>query len=367
VREAARWLIQFASGGGVATLREILAILAYSITGGLSCDDVRERIELLGDSAFSAEQGYFNLFLGAGLSTARAERSPLLQGLREAGVGEAADLEVDSWLRDPGDAPREIEQIASSDSAAHSRLLTGVGPMSFERLGEEISLSDDPATVDACLLDLASGRNFLRLWRRRVFFEAAAFVGGRTGAFTRLSRFSYFDDLLDLAGALREGREAAEERQRIVVGLNYLAAGFHSFGGHLVVPDAASLVARDPGSFRTPAPSLVHSEIPVERVSIRLEDGDELRGILDADDVRVTFTVENEIDRDAELVLTPRLYQAIRDSADFRAPVGADIPEMTEVEAFYAELAAAPTSSAVRIVDPDREAIRPVTLPLLHA
>ena len=147
-----------------------------------------------------------------------------------------------------------------------------------------------------------------------------------------------------------------------MIGLNYLAAGFHSFAGHLVVPDAASLVARNPGSFRRPAPSLVHNEIPVERVTLRPEDGRELREILDADDVRVILAVA--IDGEAaELVLTPRLFQVICESGVYRAPVGSDIPEMVELESFYAVLAQAERHPGVRIVDPTREAIRAVTLP----
>lgn len=363
-RESARWLVQFASGGGVATLRELLAVLAHAITGGLTCAEVGQRRESRGEEAFSADVSYFNVFFGEGLSAAQAERSPLLQGLRESGVGAVADLEVDSWLRDAGDAPREVRAIAAGDgSPVHARAQTPVGPMSFEKLGETISLSDDRTTVDTCLGNLSHGRNFLSLWRRRVFFEAAPFVRGRTGAFTRLSKFSYFDDLLDLVEALRSGRHPAEDRQRVVTGLNYLAAGFHSFAGHLIVPDAASLVARNPGSFRRPAPSLVHSEIPVDRVSLRAEDGDELREILDTDDVRVVIVVDRGISDVAELVLTPRLYQAVRESSDYRAPVGGDIPEMVELESFYARLSTSPATDVIRIVDPEREAIRSVTLP----
>ena len=364
VRESARWLVQFASGAGVATLRELLAVLAHAITGGLSCEDVKQRYDQRGVEAFFADSAYFNLFFGDGLATARAERSPLLLSLRECGVGAVADLETDLWLRDSGVAPRELRELAASNGvAAHTQVQTPVGPMSFQELGETISLSDDRTTVQSCLENLARGRNFLSLWRRRVFFEAAAFVRGRAGAFTRLSKFSYFDDLLDLVESLRAGRPMAEDRQRIVTGLNYLAAGFHSFAGHLVVADGASLVARNPGSFRRPAPSLVHSQIPVDRVALRPEDSDELREMLDADDVRVVLAVEHGAGEAAELVLTPRLYQAIRESGEYRAPVGRDIPEMVELESFYATLAAAPSSDAVRIVDPSREAIRAVTLP----
>jgi hypothetical protein len=91
VRESARWLVQFAAGSGVATLRELLAVLAHAITGGLTCDDVQRSYELRGDEAFFADSAYSNLFFGEGLSAARAERSPLLQSLRECGVGEATD------------------------------------------------------------------------------------------------------------------------------------------------------------------------------------------------------------------------------------------------------------------------------------
>jgi hypothetical protein len=41
---------------------------------------------------------------------------------------------------------------------------------------------------------------------------------------------------------------------------------------------------------------------------------------------------------------------------------------MVELESFYARLSTAPAARTVRIVDPDREAIRAVTLPELgHA
>ena len=192
--------------------------------------DVRglvQRRQQRGDEAFSAEDGYFNLFFGDGLSAARAERSPLLQGIRESGVGQAADLEVDTWLRDAGAAPREVREMAVGvELPVLARLQTKVGSMSFDKLGETIGLSDDQTVVYACLEDLAHGRSFLSLWRRRVFFEAAPFIRGRTGAFRRLSRFSYFDDLLDLAEALRDGRHAAEERQRVVMGSITSRRGF---------------------------------------------------------------------------------------------------------------------------------------------
>jgi hypothetical protein len=357
-REAARRLIQLASGGSVATLRELLAILANSVTGGLSCSDVERA-----NSEFTAANGYFNLFFGENLDRERIERSHLLQGVREAAVGSTADVEVDGWLRDSGNAPTEVRALAAPSSEnPHARVQTAVGVMTFGELGETVTVSDDAARVDECMQDFAKGRDFLGLWRRRVFFEAQAFLGGRSGAFRRLTVFSYYGELLDLADSLDTGRDTAEERQRLIVGLNYLAAGFHAFGGHLVVPDSGSLAARNPGSFRPPAPSLVHSQLPVDGLTVRLHDSEELRDAIDTDNVRVVMdAVVGQ--RNASLVLTPRLFQAIRDSAEFRAPVGSDIPEMTELSSFYAALASEPVAAGLNIVDPVREVIRPVTLP----
>jgi hypothetical protein len=362
-REAFRRLVQLASGSTVATLRELLSIFALGITGGLSCDDVTRAAE-----PFDAEHGYFNLLLGASLSADRVERSTLLQAMLEAEIGSSADLSVDGWLRDAGSAPPSVGVLADPpDRELHSQVRTKVGEMSFAELGETITVSDDPIRVAACLEDFAEGRRFLSIWRRRVYFEAQSALGGYRAAFARLSAMPFFGDLVGLAEALRDGREPGDERSRLIRGLNYLAAGFHSYPGSLVVPDPASLAARNPGQFREPDPSVVHHDIPVSDVELRLEDGDPLRSRLDADDVRLVFAASTSAGETAELVLTPRLYQAIRESHDYRAPIGADIPEMAELAAFYAALATTPASETLRIVDPGSGVIKEVALPDLLA
>ena len=359
-RETARLLVQLASGGAVVTLRELLATLAHAITGGISCNDV-ERAFSRGEP-FDASSGYFNQMLGPSLRIDQVESSPLMMALRAAGVGDAADLEVDAWLRDASRAPSEVAAL-SGGPGPHGTVSSRVRHLTFAELGELLTISDDAAEVDACRADLAEGRNFLRLWRRRLFFEAGMLLGGRAAAFRRLTLFAFYGDLLDLVSAIRAGRSTADARAQIVKGLNFLAAGYHSYQGQLVVPDSGSLAARDPGSFRVPMPSLVHSEVAVERLRLELEEAEGIREFLDSDDVRVVLAVERQGQHDLELTLTPRLYQAIRDAADFKSPVGGDIPEMTELELFYSELSLAPTGSDLRVVDPLLEAIRSVTLP----
>jgi hypothetical protein len=362
-REAMRRLIQLGSGTAVGTLRELLSIISYAVTGGIDCQEVAERSTA---RPFTADSAYFNLAVGSGLDRERIERSTLLQAVRTAGLGLTADVQIDGWLRDPAPATTEIRQLAEPPTPdPHALVETSLGAMTFGQLGETVSVSDDDARVEACLKDFAKGRNALALWRRRVFFEAQPQIGGPRRAFRRLTRWTTFGDLLTLAEALSNAGEPADERQLLITGLNYLSAGFHSYDGSLVVPEAGSLAARNPGAFYPPSPSLVHTQVRVESVSLALEDGEELKGALDTDNVRVVVTADLGSSQQARLLVTPPLYEAVVEAARFRSPVGSDIPEMSELRAFYGDLSSSEVEGGLRIVDPEQKVIRPVTLPTL--
>ena len=55
---------------------------------------------------------YFSRVLGGGLPPSSSERSPLLTGMRRAGLGFVSDLEVDGWLRDASGAPTTVRVLA---------------------------------------------------------------------------------------------------------------------------------------------------------------------------------------------------------------------------------------------------------------
>jgi hypothetical protein len=358
-RQALRRLIQFASGSTVATLRELLGIVSVGITGGLTCADVKGATE-----PFDASFGYFNLVLGSSLDPDRIERSPLLQAMRECDLGSVADLEVDGWLRDTGGAPDAVRQLGDPQGEdPHSMVQTAIGRMTFARLGEILTVSDDPEAVGKCLQDLLEGRRFLSLWRRRIFFEAAEEVGGAVAGFARLTRATHFGELLEVAGDLGEGRSPSESLSGLVKGLNYLASGFHEYLGKLIVPDPSSLIARNPGAFREPDPSIVHSELHVADLGLAAEDGERLREVLDTDGVRAVLRASRADGNAVELLLTPRLYQAVMEASAFRSPVGSDIPEMAELERFYAELCRGVPTSGLRVVDPMTKGIVEIALP----
>jgi hypothetical protein len=127
------------------------------------------------------------------------------------------------------------------------------------------------------------------------------------------------------------------------------------------------LFARDPGSFRPARPSFVQEQIPLEQLRLRGPDRGLVRELLDVDFVEVDLVVEAG-GREHELRLRPRLYEAVRQAAAYRGPVGQGIAEMADVRGFYGALAQGPPPSALRVADPnaDPPALIAVRMPYLR-
>lgn len=374
---ALRRLMQLGAGEAVPTLREVLAILAHAVTGGLSCADVKDRVRDQGQSAFSGSEAFFALALGEGLPAETVERSPLLAGMRRAGLGAVADLEADMWLRDPAAAPPGVKELAGAPerdgeselagSRSHlDRVRTVVGTMTFYRLGETVTTSEDPAKVDACVQALVHGAPpALALWRSRLYFEAPEAFGGSEGAASRLLRYRFFPDLARLAGLAAAGGDTAVELAELVKGLNVLVTGFASPNEGLLVPDPSCLFARNPGSFRPARPSLIHSQVDVARLSLAAPDSGLVEEVLDVDHVEVDLVVDG--DQRLALRIRPRMYEAIREAAAYLGPVGHGTAEMTDLRGFYGRLAAATErDDRLRVADPGSSPPALVTVTLPH-
>jgi len=118
------------------------------------------------------------------------------------------------------------------------------------------------------------------------------------------------------------------------------------------VPDPACLFARDPGSFRPARPSLVHSTIRPEQLQLRVPDRGMVRKVVDVDDIDVNLVVDGQ--DDLTLRITPRMYEAIREAADFQGPVGQGVAEMNDLRGFYGRLAQhMATEPGLHVADPD--------------
>lgn len=390
VRAALRLLVQIASGEMVPTVRELLSVLAYAICGDSSgdggedgmwtCDLVRRRALDRGERAFTASSAYFNLLFGAGLTADIRERSPLLSALERLGAGTVADLEVDDWLRDTGGASVEVRVLAGSPppSAAPTadqwldgsrspldrvRTTANPGELTFHRLGEVVSISEDESRVRALLHALVLGNPpALQMWRRRLLFEGGASLGTTADAVTRLITLRNAPELVALATRVAQGSDVVTDVKELIKGLNFLVTGFADASEGLIIPEPASLFARNPGSFRAARPAFIHAKVPADRVALEVPDGPEIAEILDVDHVEVRLVVAGE----ARLALTigPRMYQAIREAELFRGPVGHGTAEMTDLRGFYGRLAAAvDREPGIQVADPRREALVRVRLP----
>lgn len=389
VREQLRTLVRLGTGEAVPTLREVLAILSWAVVGPHSCTRVKKDNRDRGSSAFTAADGYFGRVLGGGLATSAAERSPLLTGMRRSGLGAVSDLEVDGWLRDASGAPEDVRRIAGDphvtypESAGAGRLpglagsespldrvRTAQGEMTFYALGEMVSTDEDLTRVEDGLDALVRGDGVSnapaeRLWRQRVFFEASRDLGGSDATARRLLDYRHVVELVELARKTATGGDTIIELNEIVRGLNFLVTGFSSPNEGLIVPDPACLFARDPGSFRPARPSLVHSQVQLESLTLRVPDSGLVEELLDVDHVDVELLVDK--DHDLALRITPRMYEAIREAAAFQGPVGQGVAEMNDLRGFYGRLAAyLHTDRSLRVADPDSNPPALVTISLPH-
>jgi hypothetical protein len=380
VREQLRTLVRLGTGEAVPTLREVLAILSWAIVGDHTCERVKAQNRALGSDAYTASSGYFTRVVGGGLSSEAIERSPLMAAMRNSGLGDVSDLEVDGWLRDTGGAPFNIRTLAGDPSTIPSssdpetvgipqvdamtgsqspldRVATKQRVMTFHALGEMVSTDEDPVKVEDGLDALVSGDGVsnaaaLKLWRQRVFIEAPGQLGGVGAAARRLMEYRHLPGLIALARKAAAGGDVIIELTQLVQGLNFLVTGFSSPDEGLIVPDPAFLFSRDPGSFRPAKPSLVHSLIDRDRLTVMVPDHGLVEEIIDVDHIDVNLIV----DRDSQLALRvrPRMYEAIREAAEFQGPVGQGVAEMSDLRGFYGRLAAsAEPDGTLRVANPD--------------
>jgi hypothetical protein len=374
VRAQLRTLFRLGAGEAVPTLREVLAILSWAIVGRETCSDVKKRYRDRGRSAFTASGGYFTRVVGGGLAADSAERSPLLAGIRRCGLGEVSDLQVDGWLRDTNSAPPTVQALAGvpedDDGRERRAGLTGTRSpldrvrtkqheMTFHALGEMVSTDEDVERVedglDALVRGDANGGDSAQtLWRQRIYFEAVAELGGAAAAARRLLHFRHAFDLAELAASAAGGRDTVIETNELVRGLNFLVTGFASPNEGLIVPDPACLFSRDPGAFRPAGPSLVHSLIPIDKLAVEVPDRGLVEQLLDVDHVDVQLVVDGL--PDLALNISPSMYEAIREAAEFSGPVGQGVAEMNDLRGFYGRLASAfPSEQALRVADPNSQ------------
>lgn len=366
VREAARGAFRLASAETVAPLREILTVLAQTITGGLTCEEVSHQIEEAGRGAYTAEHGYFNLVFGGGLDTRTSARSPLIRALAQTGVGTAADLQMDAWLRESGEdnAPEEIRVAGGANGQGPLvQVRVGTEARTFADVGQTLTIDADAGKVAEYSRHLLGEGGHLSLWRRKLFFEApkAAAQGG--GPFARLTLFRSYGRMLEIIETLRDGETPADATNLLIRGLNFLSCGTPRVGSELHIPDPGLLSARNPGSLLPARPMVVFGSVAGDELSLALEGTDSSRQMLDHDDVRLRLAVRSPTE---SLLLTPTLFEILMNAGEYRAAPGLDAPEVADLRLFYARLATGiPQAAQTRIARSDQDGLTIFKPPVL--
>jgi len=107
----------------------------------------------------------------------------------------------------------------------------------------------------------------------------------------------------------------------------------------------------------------VHSLLLIDRLTVSVPDRGLVRELLDVDDIDVELVVDGL--SNLALRIGPRMYEAIREAAEFSGPVGQGVAEMNDLRGFYGRLADwFAAEDSLRVADPEshRGLVR-ITLP----
>lgn len=356
VREAMRELIRIACADEVTPLRDMLTVIAYTITGHLTCQTVLERYAERGASGFSIADAYFAHLFGSGLLPEVLGALPIMRALAESGVGSEADLQVDTWLREgpSNETPEEVRIAlgAEGSPSAHECAFVGTERKTLSDIGQVITVRARRQEVDEALrtlLDRDGNPGLLTLWRRKAFFEAHATMGGPRKALDRLSIWSGAEALLDAIDELGRGKAPFGLKKLLIRGVNQLGSGMPDTAGELFVPDPGITAAREIGSFLPPPPLMVQGKVSARNIDIRQRRFPE-EHLLDTDELDLVLGVRIDGEPLLEHPISPRLFEALYEAASYQTPPGPDAPEMAELELLLSDLSRRlPASHEIRI------------------
>jgi hypothetical protein len=200
--------------GAVITIRDTLMLIAYMITGGLTCKDIHDRLRTR-RKPWQAEYAFYNLLFEApsGLSREKLRRLPTLAFLERTDPGLNAVRSIDDRLVNEQDVFEEgqldlcFPPTAGSDEpidAAHGIDQVIANPRSRKERAKEAD----------------SIRTIVRALRRRAFFDGLGELGSE---FTRIG-FRNGEEFVDIC----ENRLDKPSEIRLK---NRLFAGFHHMQG----------------------------------------------------------------------------------------------------------------------------------------
>jgi hypothetical protein len=207
--------------GHPTTIREMLMLLGYIITGGLTCQNIRSNNSGQSNGEWQSEYAFHQLIFGDGKSNYELNQLPLLKRLRFFDPAKSSRRSADDryvvGVEGLGEDDSDLAFEFSAGNAtevrdAHKTMQGGY----VEGTGSETGVEEAGAMTEAA-----------RLLRRRDFFDLWQIEGDpaklNEERSKRLGLQSYTDFILALGGNAESGKEK-EIKKRLV-------SGFHAVQG----------------------------------------------------------------------------------------------------------------------------------------
>lgn len=242
--------------GHVVTIREMLMLVSYLITGGLTCSDVDQRLTSSSHpTGWQHAWAFYNLLFCAppNLPSDRANKGiPLLAALRRLDPGAIAVRRVDERILNRGEVfePEQLDlQFLAGSNNRATVVDAALGIDDFN--GNPQTRADHAREAETTGLAVAA-------LRRRAFFDD---IEGSESVMLKLG-FKFGDMFLNVL----EGQLPPQERVRVK---NIMIAGLHSIQGMRIGRTETMLYLVDPAFGKASADAaIIARQIPSSRINL---------------------------------------------------------------------------------------------------
>lgn len=237
--------------GAVITIRDTLMLVAYMLTGGLTCRDVHGQVKAR-RSPWQAQYAFYNLLFETprGLAREKLKRLPVLALLERTDPGLNADRSIDEKLVNVQDVFEQGQIDLRFPPSADSEEIIDAANGIDQVIANPRSRKERSAEADLI-------RKIVRALRRRAFFDGL----GDSGSELNRIGFRYGPEFVEIC----EGRLDTQSAIRLK---NRLFAGFHHVQG-VQKREAPTLFLVDPAFGRSSSDAAILADkIPGQRVQL---------------------------------------------------------------------------------------------------
>lgn len=327
--------------GHVITVRQMLMLSAYLVTGGLTCSDVQKKLSKSSNVGWQHQYAYYNLLFDRPDSVPNdrlAKGIPILSNFALLDPGGNADRTIDDRLLNDG-------AVFPSDEL----------DLQFKiRLGNLTKIIDASSGIDDVMgtsqsrseLEAESMliRGIVAALRRRAFFDDVT----TPGAMLRRLGFRHGDDFL----ALLEEKLSPQQRVRMK---NLIIAGLHGVQGLRMTSTATNMLIVDPAfGHATSQAAIIAHRIPTQEIQIlssstawnKSDSLCALENSVDWIDRKIVVAINDvQADKRHELELDLLAFECVARSANGFISERFFAQEMIRIRAFLGKIAEKGASS----------------------